>query len=152
MMVQEEKTQMQTSKTQKVYSKSKVKTENLAEPDIQKYLTVSKQSKTMKNETRLRLWIETNKTMDLTWLWCCGCGAQTWLDERGVSVEGKVRILQWLWLNLETKYCGEVILDEVQLWNRKQVTWVKLSDRGKNMTRNLKTLEPENMIKDLKQN
>ena len=42
-------------------------------------------------------------------------------------------------LNLETKYCGEVISDEVQLWNRKQVTRVKLSDRGKNMTRNLET-------------
>ena len=24
--------------------------------------------------------------------------------------------------NLETKYCGEVVSDEVQLWNRKQVT------------------------------
>ena len=34
-------------------------------------------------------------------------------------------------LNLETKYCGEVIGDEVQLRNRKQVTRVKLSDRGK---------------------
>ena len=41
--------------------------------------------------------------------------------------------------NLETIYCGEVIGDEVQLWNRKQVTWVKLMDRGKNMTRNLET-------------
>ena len=39
-------------------------------------------------------------------------------------------------LNLETKYCGEVIGDEVQLQNIKQVTRVKLSDRGKNMTRN----------------
>ena len=54
-------------------------------------------------------------------------------------MKGKMRILQWVWLNLETKYCGEVIGDEVQLQNRKQVTWVKLSDRGKNMTRNLET-------------
>jgi len=37
--------------------------------------------------------------------------------------------LQRLWLNLETKYCGEVIGDEVQLWNRKQVTRVKLSEK-----------------------
>ena len=53
-------------------------------------------------------------------------------------------------LNLETKYCGEVIGDDVQLRNRKQVTRVKLSDRGKNMTRNLETWkpnkEPENKI------
>ena len=54
--------------------------------------------------------------------------------------------------NLET-ICGEVIHDEVQLWNRKQVTRVKLSDGGKNMTMmNLETWkhnkEPENkMIK-----
>jgi len=48
--------------------------------------------------------------------------------------ERLVRILPWMSLNLETKYCGEVIGDEVQLWNGKQVTWVKLSDRGKNMT------------------
>ena len=39
--------------------------------------------------------------------------------------------------NLETIYCGEVVGDEVQLLNRKQVTRVRLSDRGKNM--NLKT-------------
>ena len=40
--------------------------------------------------------------------------------------------------NLETIFCAEVIRDEVQLWNRKQVTRVKLSDRGNNMTRTWK--------------
>jgi len=29
--------------------------------------------------------------------------------------------------NLETKYCGEVIGDEVQLRNRKQVTWQEIN-------------------------
>jgi len=48
--------------------------------------------------------------------------------------------------NQETKYCGEVIGEEVQLCNRKQVTRVRLSDRGKNMTRN----QPENITKNLK--
>jgi len=69
----------------------------------------------------------------------------------GVSVEGKVRILQGLWLNLETKCCGEVIGNEVQLWNWKQVTRVRLSDWGKkhDLEHNK---EPENMIKNRKHN
>ena len=62
-----------------------------------------------------------------------GYGGKTLLDNN-CGMNGKVRILQRLWLNLETKCCGEVIGDEVQLWNGKQVTRVKLSDRGKNMT------------------
>ena len=54
--------------------------------------------------------------------------------------------------NLETIYCGEVIGDDVQLGNRKQVTLVRLSDRGKNMTRNesRNMTKAENMIKNLK--
>jgi len=56
--------------------------------------------------------------------------------------------------NLETICCGEVIGDDVQLWNRKQVTRVKLSDRGKNMTRNesKNMTKPENVIKNRKHN
>ena len=30
--------------------------------------------------------------------------------------EGLVSILQRTWVNQETKYCGEVISDDVQLW------------------------------------
>ena len=30
--------------------------------------------------------------------------------------EGLVRILRWMRVNQETKYCGEVISDDVQLW------------------------------------
>ena len=29
-----------------------------------------------------------------------------------------VRILPWTWGNLETKYCGEVIGEGVQLWTK----------------------------------
>ena len=70
------------------------------------------------------------------------CEAKPDLTKRGVNMQGKVRISQWLWVNLVTKYCGEVIGDEVQLWNRKQV---------KNIAEmNLETWkhnkEPENMI------
>ena len=60
--------------------------------------------------------------------------------------------LQWLWLNLETKYCGEEIRDDVQLWNRKQVTWVRLNVTGeKTWQKWTKTWkhnkEPENITK-----
>jgi len=42
--------------------------------------------------------------------------------------------------NLETTYCGDVIGDDVQLWNRKQVTWVRLNLTGeKHRTKDLKT-------------
>ena len=37
---------------------------------------------------------------------------------KNCGMNGKVRILQRLWLNLETKYCEEVIGDEVQLWTK----------------------------------
>jgi len=54
----------------------------------------------------------------------------------GVSMEGKVRILQWVRLNLETKCCGEVIGDDVQLWTEtgdlSETKWL-----GKNMTWNI---------------
>ena len=54
-----------------------------------------------------------------------------------------------MWGNLETKYCGEVISDEVQLWNRNRwlewnLTWQgKKHDRNK--PKNLKTRQ--NIIK-----
>ena len=38
--------------------------------------------------------------------------------------------------NLETKYCGEVISDGVQLWNKTGDLSETKRDRGKNMTRN----------------
>ena len=43
-----------------------------------------------------------------------GYGGKT-LHDKNCGMNGKVRILQRLWLNLETKYCGEVIRDDVQL-------------------------------------
>ena len=51
-----------------------------------------------------------NKTMAL-WLWgrkpdLAFCGMKGWW----------VRILQGMRVNQETKYCGEVISDDVQLW------------------------------------
>ena len=33
-----------------------------------------------------------------------------------VAWEVGIRILQWMRVNQETKYCGEVISDDVQLW------------------------------------
>ena len=89
----------------------------------------TKQDKTMVQKQNYDLQI--NKTMKTMAMVAKPYLAKSWHETWTVR---EVRILQRLWLNLETKYCGEVIGDEVQLWNGKQVTWVKLSDRGKNMT------------------
>jgi len=50
--------------------------------------------------------------------------------------------------NLETKYCGEVIGDEVQLWavEQKQMTWGKLNVTGEKTWQEI-NLEPENKTK-----
>jgi len=55
--------------------------------------------------------------------------------------------------NQETICCGEVIGDDVQLWNgKKQVTRVKLSGRGKTWQEmNLETWKPEENLKHNKE-
>jgi len=118
-MVWEGRTQMQTSKTQKFIPKTREEYQN---------------TRTVKKQSETRLWLT------ILWLWWHNL---TWQDVT-VAWKGKWGIRNDWWKPVNY-ILWEVIGDEVQLWNRKQVTWVKLSDRGKNMTRNL-----ENMIKDLK--
>jgi len=76
--------------------------------------------------------------------------AQAWLNNRDCGMKGKWGFLQWVRPNLENKYCGEVIGDDVQLWTEtgdlSETKW-----QGKNMRRtwkhdeNLKhNKEPEN--------
>ena len=60
-------------------------------------------------------------------------------------MEGEVRILPWTKGNLETKYCGEVIGDGVQLWTKTgdvsepnvtgEKTWPELNLKPENKTK-----------------
>ena len=120
-VVQEGRTQMQYFSNQKVYSKKAQK----PEPKVRQ----SRISKILKLWlTKTRLWIRNKQDY--------GTVADKTVRQR------EVRILQRLWLNLETKCCGEVIGDDVQLWNGKQVTWVNLTWQGKKHD-----LKPENITR-----
>ena len=89
-----------------------------------------KTNKTMKNcdyellNTMSKLWQDWGKTrLNFSWLWH----------------EGLERILRWTWVNQETKYCGEVISDDVQLWTETGNMSEPNLTGEKNMTWNLKT-------------
>jgi len=106
-----------------------------------------------KNKNKKRGWAGKQEILNKTklWLWKIRQNL-TWPNPKNVKLVAwsEVRILQRTEENLETKYCAEVIVDGVQLWNKRQVTWVNLmmwkgkkhsktwkQDMTKNQTQNM---------------